>query len=304
MAEEITPPTPPADPTPPVTTATTPPPEQTTPPSKFVERLTKLGFESVASDEDAFDRLASAFEQERQQHADQIKQIVEEVRGQVPPQTPPQPGEKPRWWNPPQADLNVAARYRTPDGNWKPETPHDVRQSVEALEAYRNQFASKLVADPEAALAPLLEQKFEEYFERKYGQVTAEQQEKQFFERLTTEHDWLWDKDPISKRPTRNLSAEGKRFNELMIEGAERFGISSRTKQFEYAMERRAAEQAASRQITPEQAREANDKHKADLLGRFAPPANRGGSLPPGKPATNKNLSFGQRVLQNLQSGT
>ncbi len=305
--------TPPASPPP----AVQPPPAQkqlelkeTPPPapSKLVERATKLGFENVANDEEAFDRLAAAYQQQEEKFSSQIKQVLDEVRYQSQPQPEPAPATgQTRWWNPPKADLAAAAHYRTAEG-WKPETPPDLRRQVEELERYRDNFARSFVSDPESALAPLLEQKVKEIVAQQYGQLTAKQQ----FEQELNANPWLWEKDPYSGQPTRKLSAEGQKFNELMASVEDRITKATRgvapdkQEAFALAMDLYKANQAASKatQMTPEKAQEINAEKKAGLLGVAAPTGNRGAALPaPGQPARpNRNLTPGQLLAQTMHA--
>jgi hypothetical protein len=298
MPEEIK--APPVEATPPPA-APAAPVAEAPPPSKVVERLSKLGFENV-TEEDALERLASAYEQQREQFSRQIQDIRNELLTNAPVAPEPVENTAPdNWWNPPQADLTVASRYRNSDGSWKPETPIEVRTQVERLEQYRDNFARTLVADPEKALEPLLEKKFNKFFEQKFGQLTAQQQ----YEREVAANPWLWQKDPHTGQPTNRLSPEGERFNELMIE-VER-DIPDKAKAFRWAMKLREAEKAASAatRLSPEQAAEANNEKKAGLIGRAAPAVNRAGSQPaPGKETVrNRNLTFGQKVVQTMQAG-
>lgn len=274
-----------------------------TPP--LVKKLAELGFENVTSTEEGVERLISAYKQQQEQFGQQLKDTIAEVRAsfaQPATSTPEAPDAK-QWWNPPQADLAAASRYRTPDGGWKPETPPDLRQQVEALERYKATFADRLLTDPKSALAPLLEEKFQEFFEQKFGQITAAQREEQFFAKAYAENDWLFEKDPHSGRSTRKLSAEGQRFNELFLEAQDEYGVADPIKAFGFALKLREVERGASanKTVTHEQAAAENERRKKELITRAAPGADRGASLQPGPTPKNRNLSPGQRLAQNLQ---
>ena len=304
MSEEISKP---ADATPEPTSAAPPaqtPPADATPPA--LKKLQELGFENVASVEEGLERLAGAYAQQREQFGTQLREAIAEVRASFTATSTEQP--KASWWSPPQADLATASRYRQPDGTWKPETPADVRQKVEELERYRADFANRLLTDPAATLSPLFEEKFDQFFSQKFGQVTAQQQEQQFFEKALTENEWLFEKDPITGRQNRaKLTQEGERFNEIMAglevnEDGSR--ALSKTKAFQVAMQLRAMEKLTSAAKTPtsDQAREINERKKQEVIDRAAPPVNRSGSLPPNTKVPNRNLSPGQRFVQNAQA--
>jgi hypothetical protein len=302
--EQTTNPTPDTPVTPPAAQESTQPAAENT--SPVLQKLAELGFENVGSEQDGIERLITAYKQQREQFGSQIKEALSELRSTVAP--PPQPVEQPgqTWWNPPAVDLNLANRFRTPDGQWKDGTPAEIRQQVEAYEAYRTNFANKFLENPKDALRPAVQEMFEEFFDQKYGQLNAQQREQQFFDKAFAENQWLFEKDPTTGRVNQQkLTPEGQRFNELMVHAYEEFGVRDRTKQFEFAMRMRAAEKAASaaKAPTPEQAAATNDQRKQDFLNRAAPALNRNGSLPqPGAtPPRNRNLTPGQKLKQQMQ---
>lgn len=279
--------------------------QQVEPPkvSPRIEKLTKLGFENLETEDQAFDRLASAYEQQRT-IAEQVKQALAELKQAPQPEPQQTQASGAGWWNPPAADEATIANYRTADG-WKEGTPAEVRQQGEALQAYRERFARDLVAKPKEALMPLLKEAFGEFFQQQYGQITAAQQEQQFFTRVDAEHgEWLWQKDPHSGRQTRQLTEEGTRFHEQMVELQES-GLP-RTKAFEVALKIRNAERAATAKPTPQQVAATNEQTKQDFLRRQVPGPNRNGSLPASgtTPPRNRNLSFGQLAEQQFQLRT
>lgn len=285
------------------------------PPAKpaIVAKLEELGFQGIADENEGIERLIQAYKQQKDQFGNEIKQALAEVRQQVVPQAhTPQPANG-GWWNPPQVDLTTAAQFRTADGGWKEGTPAEVKSQFAAYEAYRSNFANKLLDNPEQALEPLLQKKFEEYFERKYTQVSQEQQERAYFDRAIRENDWIFEKDPLTGARANKLSAEGARFNELMasLEGeTDHQGnlvvrYMPKSKAFETALRIRAAEKAAAaaKVTSPEQAAEINRQKQADLLNRASPPGSRAGSLPSpaATPPRNRNLTPGQKLLQELE---
>ena len=291
---------PPAEATTPVAPAVEsqqPPPPAVSP---IIAKLAERGFENVTEAE-AFDRLLSAYDQ-RSQVAEQVKAALAELKQTPQPQPQQTQASGQGWWSPPQVDEAMVARYRTADG-WKDGTPAEIRQQAEALEAYRERFARDLVAKPKDALQPLVKELFQEFFKEQYGQIEAQRQEQQFFQKVDQEHgDWIWAKDPHTGRRTDRLTEEGAQFNNQMVE-FENAGLP-KAKAFETALKIRNAEKAAAAQRqTPAQAAATNDQKKQELLNRAAPGLNRAGSLPaPGAtPPRNSNLRFGQKVLQQMQ---
>lgn len=285
---------------------TTPPPAapETPPVNPKLQALAELGFADVKDESEGFERLVAAHRQMKDQFSAQLTAAIEQVRAQVRPsdlQTsqPATPSAK-KFFDPPSVDVSLVQQYRQPDGTWKEGTPADIRTQAEARERYIQGFAQKLVTDPEGALAPLLEQKFSEFFDRRYGQLSQEQQEQQFFGKALSDNgDWLFVKDAVSGRPTQKLSPEGERFNELMVEAHDQYGIGSRIKQFEYAMKVRGFEKA--NRAVPADANAARAEQQQKLLGRATPTTNRDGTLPAAPSVRNKNLSPGQKLWQQLQ---
>lgn len=270
--------------------------------SPFVQTLSKLGFENVSDEKEGFQRLADAYSRLKEDTSAQIRQALAELKQSHQPEPPQTQAEGSSWWKPPAVDEALASRFRTPDGNWKEGTPPEIRQSVEALEAYRTRFASQLVADPKTALAPLLKEFFAEQFKEQYSQVSAQEQERRFFAEVQSKHDWIWEKDPVTQRHTQRFTPEGAQFNEKVIE-LEGRGLTTQDA-FTIAMELREARKAVAKQPTAQEVSQVNEQKKLDLLHRAAPGLQRAGSLPkPGTdPPRNRNLSFGQQVLQEMQS--
>ncbi len=290
---------------PPVAKPAATPPEAAPQLSPRVAKLAEMGFENVQSDDEAFDRLASAYKQQRDEFGSQLKAALDEVRQTVhapaPTAAPTAQPAGDKWvWEPPQVDLQLASRYRTPDGKWTEDAPADVRSQVAALERYRAKFVENLLADPKVTLKPLLKETFAEFFDEQYGKLTAQQAEQQFFDKAYAENDWLFEKDPHSGKPrTDRLSAEGQRVNDLMIQAAREYGIADPIKQFQFVMKQRDLEQAAA--AAKPTAEAARTEKQQQLLGRAAPGANRDASLKPSPAPANKNLSPGQRLWQLMQ---
>jgi hypothetical protein len=277
-------------------------------PSPRAQKLAELGFENVKDDDEAFDRLISYTKNLKNEFGTQLQQAIAEVKqSSSQPTAPVQDAKTGKWtWAPPAIDSTLIAQYRAADGNWKDGTPESVKQSVAARQAYQDSFVTKFIADPGVTLKPLLEDTFEEFFERKYGQLTQAQQQQTFQQKLYTENQWLFEADPVSGKPlTSNLSAEGKLIDQYMQEAQQRGADYELA--WEFAVNRHRANKAefAAKQTTTNQtAEQINAQKKAEMLraGNAAP--SRGGSLPlPAAPVQtqNRHLSFGERFRQNAE---
>lgn len=287
---------------------------ETTTEQTLSPRLTRLkeefGFEDVRDEGEAFDRLLSYTQNLKNDFSSQLQSALAELKQSAQPTTAPPAttqDAKAGWtWAPPAVDLQLVSQYRTADG-WKEGTPVEIRQGFEARQRYFDNFAQKLVSDPAGALDPLLEEKFNAFFEQRFGQVAAQQQEVAFQQQVYSENSWLWEPDPVTKQPVvGRLSAEGQALNQHFIEAQQDGHSFAQAWKYALACHRAAkAEQAARTTTQAKTAEEINAQKKADLLRRAAPGLNRSGSLPtPAEPRStqqNRRLSAGERLLQNAQ---
>ncbi len=294
------------------------PPSDTQPPaqpqqptlSPRAQKLAELGFENVTNDDEAFDRLVAAYSQTKNEFGAQIQAALAELK-QTPAQptvTPPtQDAKTGKWtWAPPAVDPTLLSLYRTADG-WKPETPAEIRQAADARQRYLDSFAQKFVSDPAATLDPLLEDKFSEFFERKYGELSKQQQFQTTQQKLFADNPWLFEADPVSGKPNTNaLSAEGKLIDQYMADALGRGADYEFA--WDYAVNKHRASKAefAGKQTTQAQTvQQINDQKKAEMLSRASNATpNRGGSLPaPAAPnqTQNRHLSFGERFKLNAE---
>jgi hypothetical protein len=275
--------------------------------SPRIAKLKELGFENVTSEDEAFDRIVSAFQNTKNEFGSQLQAALAELK-----QTPAQPTTTPpaqdahtgKWnWAPPAVDQQLLARFRTADG-WKPETPAEVRQAAEARQAYLDSFAQKFVADPAATLEPLLEDKFNAYFEMKTRELAAQQQFQIVQQKITTENPWLFEADPITSKPKPGvLSAEGKLIDQYMQEAQARGADYELS--WECALSKHAAAKAARSQQQTAQtqtAAQVNAQVKQDFVNRAAGTPNRTGSMPTASDSRssqrNKALTAGERFMQ------
>lgn len=264
-------------------------------------KLVALGFENVSSDDEAFDRLVSAYQQQREAISSELQEIKQALVHKEEPK-PQVTGER-KPWQAPRADLAAASKYRNQDGTWKPETPTDLRSQVEAYERHRAEFAERLLADPEAAIGDLMREIARKEYEHLHGQITAQQTEAQFFQKAITENDWLFEKNPhTGKADPRRLTGEGEKFNELMSE-LETGGMG-KVQAFQTAMRLYRAEQAAfkAQQPTPQQAQQVREQKQKEVLARGLAAPGRNGSLAHQPEKRTTNLRPGQKFIQNLQA--
>jgi len=293
------------------------PPVETPPPAEppsLSPRLAKLkdefGFENVADEGEAFDRLVDYTKNLKNEFSAQLQSAIAELK-QTQPTTvappPPTQDAKGKWtWAPPAVDPTIVSQFRTADG-WKPETPADIKAAAEARQAYLDSFARKFVNDPAGTLRPLLEDTFGEFFDQRFGDIASQQQQQSYQQQVFSENPWLWEKDPVSNQPKIGvLSPEGQLLNQHFVE-AERSGMSF-DMAWKYAHAMHTAAKLATQNKTDassQTAAEVNAQHKADMLARAGSPApSRGASLPaPAAPnqTQNRHLSFGERFRQNAQ---
>lgn len=284
----------------------------------FAQRLVKeLGFEGVEDDAQAQERIIAAYRQRedelkqtKNEFGAQIESLINEVRASKTPEVVESKGQPTgEWnWNPPQVDLQLAAKYRTADG-WKPETPADLRQAFEARENFRATFADRFMSDPEAALGPLIKKLSEQVVQQTFGQVQTEQQQQTAYASLIQENKWIYEPDPISGKPSGKLSVQGQRVNDLTAEIlAQPYGQHmSQADVLKLAIDRFELEKLRSgqtRQAQTQTAQELAAQQKQNLVNRAAPGlATRNGSLPTnGNRTQNRNLSPGERFVQSARA--
>lgn len=273
--------------------------------SPRAQKLAELGFKDVKDDDEAFDRLISYTKNLKNEFGTQLQSALSELKQTQPTATAPvQDAKTGKWnWAPPAVDPNVLAQYRTADG-WKDGTPDSVKQAASARQSYLDSFAQKFVSDPAATLDPLLEDRFDQLWDRKYGQINAQQQQQSAQQKVFTDNPWLFEPDPVSGKPSGNLSAEGKLIDLYMSEAQQRGADYQLSWEFAVNKHRAGKAEFAGKQAAQTQtATQINDQKKADLLARAANGTpSRGGSLPqPAAPnqTQNKHLSFGERFKQN-----
>lgn len=211
------------------------------------ERLTGLGFEFSEDDTDdaAAQRLYDAYAEQAKNY-EQLQQQIEYLKlqqlyGSQTQQTPTantsttshSPAAQvdstaAKWWNPPVVDEHLVRQFASPgeDGSlvWRPEAPLSLRASYEARQQYINDFATRFVQDPEAALAPLLQQNqqsIQQMIEQAISQVQQAQQVQSVVDSFVQKNEsWLYQMDPVTNKPKQDrgnpvLSEAGHNFNAI-----------------------------------------------------------------------------------------
>jgi len=202
----------------------------------YLDRVKELGFENVANDQDAFDRLAEAYRQREQQLA-QVQneyqraqpfvqygqQYIQQLQNpdfarfqaqQSGRQAPaPEPAADPsKWWAPPQYDPTLISKYQevvvdadgTKSLGWKANTPAEIRAGVESFQVQKERWADELVSNPQKALTPFKQELKHEFmnevrqmFDQVLGSTNKQREIETFADRIRTENsEWMYENDP------------------------------------------------------------------------------------------------------------
>lgn len=223
------------------------------------ERVAELGFKDVSDDNEAQQRLIDAYAQQQAQYQ-QMQQQMEMLRwqmqmaqqGQAAPAqqqstTPQQQG----WWNAPKGNEQLRQQFmagRTEDGSveWKPNTPPQVIAEYEAELAFYNDWAQRLVRNPDQALKPFEENilsAVEKKIQETIQQYTQQQQATSFIEQQVAENrDVFYQTDPRTKDVLRDwrgepmLSEAGIRFDSILEDLANQ-GMKNEAARWQYAQQ-------------------------------------------------------------------
>ena len=215
--------------------------------SPVIERLRSLGFQDVADERQGTERLLTAFEQSRQQQETlamqmdqlrqqnlvmqtQLAQSVNQPGRQAPASVSTSAAVEPAdpWPKIPDLDIGTQQaiqKYRLPDGGWQPNTPPTVIQRASEWQSAVEDWQTKLVMDPKAALQPIIDHEVQraiqqvmggepkefinQQLEQRSQQETQQTEVAQAWERVTP---WMWQADPITQQPSRNPTEFGRRF--------------------------------------------------------------------------------------------
>lgn len=163
---------------------------------------------------------------------DQWRQSQQQPQ-QAPQQAPAPAAQKPEesWWNPPKV-RDSFKQYMIRDENGReiidPNAPFEAKHELGEYQAYKANFAKKLLENPEEALGPMVErvanQRAEDIVNAKIGRL----QEESFVGNLEKENsDWLYDQQG-------NVSPEGLAAQKY-IQDARALGISGAQARWDYA---------------------------------------------------------------------
>jgi hypothetical protein len=294
-------------------------------PRTILDRARDAGFENVADENEAIERLFQALQDreqlaqqaaERAQQFEQLALLRAQQQTQAPPvSAPPQTtAASDKWWNPPALDDVAVQFYLNPDGKtFKEGTPVEVRRQAEQYEAYRREWAAKLMNHPDEALQPAIKEIVKEMLAQERASLESKSEEEAVRTRFLANATWLYAIDPITKQPridTRNggyaLSPEGVKFGEYMQQ-AESMGIPSLAGQLQYAQSLRELETLRTQQgqaAAVQQSQQTNEQAKADLLKRGMPGPSQAGTFPTPTErnrSQNTRQSLGEKTLAEMQ---
>jgi hypothetical protein len=280
----------------------------------FIEQAKALGFEDL-SEEDAHQRVLTYVAQMREENArlEAERQQLLALRQPIAPVAATQTNEAPKPWVPPSIDRNLVAEYREAKldptsgkqiAAWKEGTPAEVRQSVERFEQWQKQWAEALTTRPHEVLTDMVRQIAADVASQQYTQAAQTREVESFKSQVLKDNPWLYEQDPLTKRPTQNLSAEGQRMY-AYCEEAVSLGIHQPQAQWKYAEQQRelATLRAKTNAATTAQtAAQINAQKKqatvdASLAAKgLAAPAN---NIPSPRSQT-RPLTAGQRFAQKM----
>jgi len=152
--------------------------------------------------------------------------------------------QKSKWWNPPEWNPSWRGLVTKDDqGNLVavPGAPPDVVPKVAAYDAYRREFADKLLSNPEETLKPFVQDVAQQIAQEMLTQNLGQLQEHTYAQNFVQQHSsWLHSRDasgnvlrdPVTGRPA--LSEAGRAFRDYVAE-AEQLGIRGVSSQEQYA---------------------------------------------------------------------
>lgn len=314
----VTPPTPPA--APPAETPAEPvveTPAETTETAEtpsFIEQAKSLGFENL-TEEDAQQRVLAYVAQVREYNARleaEKQQLLALRQPAAPVNTPTQEAPKP--WVPPSIDRELIAEWREvkidPTSGkqvetWKDDAPAVVISQYNEGERFQKQAANEFVRNPNEFVTTiatplvkdLVKQAIQEHFQT--HEVVS------FKAQVLKDNPWLYQPDPLTGKPSSNLSAEGQRMYDY-CEEAVSLGITQPQAQWKYAEQQRELATLRAKATvagTAQTAAQINEQKKQAVTNGHLP--SRAGSLPlktaPSPRSQNRTLSAKDRLSQALQ---
>jgi hypothetical protein len=290
----------PADP------AALPPPPELSP---TLKALAELGFENVKDESEGLQRLLASHKQLKTEFSAQLQGALAEFKQSqptnefaAPVHEAPKPSGSEFAFQVPKIDKSEVARWRTADG-WKEGTPEAIKQQYAGYTQARDRFAENLLDDFEATVNPLIDQRVEQRVEQRLNHVAQLQQQQTYQQKLFADNAWLFENDPVSGKPSRALSAEGKLIDQYMQEAQARGADYELS--WEFALSKHSASKAAQtakQTATAQTAAEINEQKKRESLLRGGGTPSRTGSMPtPAEPRVsqnNKAMTPGRRFAQ------
>jgi len=308
----------------------------------WLDLVRKQGFENVESEEDARQRLLDAYQQERsrldelekrwqqfepliaygQQYIDSLQkqQAGGQPAGQA-AQAAAAPEQPSVWPQIPEVDLDAVERYRDDKGEWKFNTPPELRHQAEQAAAAIQKWQVGMALRPQQTLEPIIKQVArqvsEELLREQFGMEPKElvqrldlSGEQQFVQQQANElAPVLYERDPrTGQLDLQRLSAVGQAFT-TALEDLERGGMSSAASRMYFARQLIAPllTQQQQQQVT-QAAQQQAAKKKTEHLHRGAARsvADRDGSVSrnqDGNSDQNKHESFGTATVRKMLDG-
>jgi hypothetical protein len=285
------------------------------------DKVSELGFQDVADDAEAFERLAAAYtqrsEQERQYQA-QLQQMqfqlqmLQHQQTQIKPPGPTEPQAPTGYWNPPKVNHDLVNAYvegRNEDGSikWKANTPPQVVSDYNNEQEYYIQHANRLMKDwgsIESQLEARVLEKAKQLAQQEIQQTLARQQAETFVQTQIRENeDVLYQKDPVTNSLRYGfdgmplLSEQGVRF-QAILDQLSAAGVNDETSRWNYAQQLYKAQYGDLRQKQEDKVQQTRLAHLNKVTQRANALAPRNGqdAIPNGR---NQALTFGQQVFAN-----
>lgn len=280
----------------------------------FVEQANALGFENLTG-EDAEERVLAYTVQMREKlaalEAEKVAWMAAAGRQEAPiAPAPTQEASKP--WIPPTLDRDRVAIYREAKTDaagkqvigWKENTPVEIRQSVEQFENWQQNWAEALTTRPHEVLTDMVRQIAAEVASKQFTEQAQTQEVATFKQKVFADNPWIYEQDPLTKKPTQTLSAEGQRMHAWCQEAVDA-GVTDPRRQWAYAERERKLAQFEAREKTTTTAQtvaQINAQKKQATVD--ASLAAKGLSAPvnniPSPRSQARPLTAGQRFAQKL----
>ena len=246
-------------------------------------------------------------------HREPFQQWLSERQSQQQPQqAAPQSPEEPSWWNPPQL-RDTDRQYLVTDETGKQvisdAAPFDVRNRLTEHQAYKANFASKFLENPESTLGPMVERIVSERAQAIASQQINDLQEESFVRQIEEQNrDWLYDQN--------GNAAPAGLLVQKYIEDARTMGLQGAKARWDYAykmVERdllvqryMQASQQAEAPVAPEpepsqpaeSPAERNMQYLRQQATRKAPVRAAAGT---NARAPSRPMTFAERLAANLQ---